>query len=460
MNVNLLSPIGLLALTALLVPIIIHLWRIKQGKTFKVGSISLMGESAASNAKSFVISNWLLLLLRCLLLAILAFLLAQPFLKGKPLTKQGGWILVEQQNLKTTYRNHRKTIDSLLNKGFEFRHLGFGFKPLSLKDTANAAVDSLPPLSHTSLLKQANHQLPNQYPIWIFAPKTTLGFEEPLPKLHLKIHWQAATSDTLSAYAKTFLNLNLKAQANGKAIIYQREKNVSAPAMQVLLHSDNPLDAKYVKAAINAIGDYLDQPINISGQNSFKPLDAVFWLANTEVPGSISKNLKTNAVLFKYAPGKTIAENSFISFGNTPIGDASSARILKRTTGKARGQILWEDGFGEALLTLQQQQQVHEYTFYSRFNPQWTDLVWKDQFVEVLFPLLYGQTNITFGFETQPTIAQVNEQPFASFESSKNNTVLISPRVNLDKYLWILAFLVFLAERWLTYRKPSDLKRA
>lgn len=457
---NLLYPIGLLALTALLVPIIIHLWRIKQGKTFKVGSISLMGESAASNARSLVIGDWLLLLLRCLLLAILALLLAQPFLKGKPLAKQGGWILVGQQNLKSTYQNHRKTIDSLLNKGFEFRQLGLGFKTLSLKDTANATTDSLPLLGYTSLLKQANHQLPNQYPVWIFAPKTALGFEEELPKLHLQIHWKTPPLDTLQSYSKSFLNLNLKAQASGHSIVYQREKASSTSPMKVLVYANNPLEAKYVRAAINAIGEYLDQPITIYSQSNKQPLDAIFWLADTDVSNNIRENLKDNGVLFKYAKGKTINENSLISFGNTSAGNAASAKLLKRIASQATGQTLWEDGFGEALLTVQQTQQVHEYTFYSRFNPQWTDLVWKDEFAEILFPLLYGKTNKQFGFDEQASLAQVNEQSIASFENSKDNPTLLSPNLNLDKYLWVFAFLVFLVERLLTYRKQTPLKQA
>lgn len=457
---NLLYPIGLLALTAILVPIIIHLWRIKQGKTLKVGSISLMGESAASNARSLVISDWLLLLLRCLLLMILAFLLAQPFLKGKPLTKQGGWILVEQQNLKTIYQNHRKTIDSLLNKGFEFRHLGLGFKALSLKDTSNVVTDSLPLLSYTSLLKQANHQLPNQYPVWIFAPKTALGFEEELPKLHLRVHWQAPPVDTKQSYHKSFLNLNLKAQTSDSTVIYQREKAPSVPAMQVLIHSNSALDYKYVKAAVNAIGEYLGQPITIYNQGSKQPLDAIFWLADTDVPVDIHKNLKANGVIFKYAKGKTIDENSSINFRNTSLNNTFSSKILKRVAAKETGKTLWEDGFGEAILTVQQTQQVNEYTFYSRFNPQWTDLVWKDEFAEVLFPLLYGQNNKQFGFEEAPSFAQMNEQPIASFKNIQDSPTLFSPNLNLDKYLWIAAFLVFLVERLLTYRKQTPLKRA
>lgn len=80
--------------------------------------------------------------------------------------------------------------------------------------------------------------------------------------------------------------------------------------------------------------------------------------------------------------------------------------------------------------------------------------------MEVLFPLLYGQTNQQFGFEEAPSQAQVNEQPLATFENSKDSPVLLSPNINLDRYLWAAAFLVFSIERLLTYRKQNPLKQA
>ena len=73
--------IGFLAATGIIVPLIVHLWNVKKGKTLKIGSIILLGESAKQSSKSFQIKDWLLFLLRSLLIIIIAFLLAEPFLK-------------------------------------------------------------------------------------------------------------------------------------------------------------------------------------------------------------------------------------------------------------------------------------------------------------------------------------------------------------------------------------------
>ena len=64
---QLLNPIWLFAIGGIVIPLIIHLWNIKKGKTLKVGSISLLGESSRQSAKSLKLIDLLLLFLRCLL---------------------------------------------------------------------------------------------------------------------------------------------------------------------------------------------------------------------------------------------------------------------------------------------------------------------------------------------------------------------------------------------------------
>jgi UDP-N-acetylglucosamine:LPS N-acetylglucosamine transferase len=57
------------ALAALSIPVIIHLWNIRPGKTLKVGSISLITEASKSTKRSFKLLDILLLIIRCLLLS-------------------------------------------------------------------------------------------------------------------------------------------------------------------------------------------------------------------------------------------------------------------------------------------------------------------------------------------------------------------------------------------------------
>jgi hypothetical protein len=115
--VQFLHPIGLLALAGLIVPLIIHLWNVKQGKTIKIGSIALLGESSRASSKSFKLNDWLLLVLRCLLLVLLAFILAQPYLK-KIISgnNKARWILVDKAIFPQVFKAHSKTIDSLIKR--------------------------------------------------------------------------------------------------------------------------------------------------------------------------------------------------------------------------------------------------------------------------------------------------------------------------------------------------------
>ncbi|MNQ87149.1 hypothetical protein D3C85_1023610 [compost metagenome] len=214
-----------MALASLVLPILIHLWRVKQGKTLKIGSISLLGESAAASSRNLKISQWLLFLLRCLFFILLAILIAKPYLKGKPFTQnKAGWILLDERNLKPIYLSHQKKIDSLLKKGYQLRHFGKGFKRLDWKDTVNTNFvndTTASPLNYTSLLKQANHSLPNRFPIWVFAPKYTAQLDYVLPTLHLAIHWQSLPlTDTANIKYTQFLGKTYKAALQGNAITY------------------------------------------------------------------------------------------------------------------------------------------------------------------------------------------------------------------------------------------------
>ena len=159
---QLLYPIGLFALAGLIIPVIIHLWSVKKGKTLKIGSIDLLGESANATSRSFRITDWLLFILRCLLLIIVGLMLAQPLFQKKISTKtQMGWILVDQNQFSTVYAIHQKSIDSLLKLGFELHDFNFGFKQFELKDSLQKTQGSA--LSYQSLFKKLNKTIPNGY---------------------------------------------------------------------------------------------------------------------------------------------------------------------------------------------------------------------------------------------------------------------------------------------------------
>jgi hypothetical protein len=65
-------------LFALAIPIAIHLWSRKKVRTIKVGSTQYITETKSKQSNSIQLNEWLLLALRCLIISILVFILAEP----------------------------------------------------------------------------------------------------------------------------------------------------------------------------------------------------------------------------------------------------------------------------------------------------------------------------------------------------------------------------------------------
>src|ERR1700709_2006379 len=109
----LLNPIWLYALAALSIPVAIHLWNVRPGKTLKVGSIALMNESAQKSSRSLKLHDILLLLVRCLLLALVALVSTMP-LWQKQINSSTikGWVLLPREHLKEGYGKFKPAIDS------------------------------------------------------------------------------------------------------------------------------------------------------------------------------------------------------------------------------------------------------------------------------------------------------------------------------------------------------------
>ncbi|MBT8277845.1 MAG: BatA domain-containing protein [Bacteroidia bacterium] len=85
------NPTYLWTLLGLIVPIAIHLWSKKEGRTIQVGSLKFLKASDSSQSSSIKLNEYLLLLTRLLLLLTLTLILAEPQLKAK------------HQNVKLTY---------------------------------------------------------------------------------------------------------------------------------------------------------------------------------------------------------------------------------------------------------------------------------------------------------------------------------------------------------------------
>lgn len=452
-----LYPIGLLALAGLIIPVIIHLWSVKQGKTIKIGSIALLGVSSRASAKSFKINDWLLLLLRCLLLALLVFILARPYLKKITLAgRQTGWILLDKATFRQVFNSNRKTIDSLLKKSYEIHDFNVGFKALTLKDTADDQTKQANNLNYTALLNAANHFIPPSANVYLFANRRLIHFGDELPTLHYRLNWIPLNqTDTLSSWIANYAGKKYEAKSNPSNTTYEDLNSGDERLINITIHqAPGTADGKYLIAALKAIGSFTNRKIIINPPA--EKADIGFWLSGDAVTANFKSSITTNGTLFQYENGKVITEPSFIKLDNRHI------KLSKRIASTNSAEKVWSDGFGNAILTDEKTSTLHIFHFYSRFNPQWNELVWDGLFVKALMPVVISAENMAnFGFENNPAdqrrvSARQNDVFQVKKTASKTKITINKP---LEPLFWIAALLIFVTERILSFiKKPNDVK--
>ena len=445
-----LYPIGLLALAGIIIPLIIHLWNVKQGKTLKIGSIALLGESSRASSKSFKINDWLLLLLRCLLILLTAFILAQPFLKKVVPAKNTGWILVEKSNFPELFRDNRKTIDSLTKLGYEIHDFNAGFNPISLKDTANTDTQEANSLNYTSLLKQLNTLLPPGSTVYLFADRRLNTIGSKLPETTYKLNWQTLNqADTISSWITYYAGKKYEAKSNPSATVYTAVNNDVPPLRVAIYEPSGNADKKYLIAALNAISGFSGRrlELNPTGKTAIG-----FWLSDEPVTANFKSAIDTNGTLFQYEKGKVIAENSFLNIGGKKIP------LTKRIEAPKSLNKIWTDGFGNSILARERNNNSNNFHFYSRLNPQWNQLVWDEVFVKALMPVVLDDEKAEdFGFENNPA----EQRRFALNQNGFNEVSKTATAINttqnepLGAIFWVIAFIIFVAERILSFRKKT-----
>ena len=101
-----LNPIALWALLGICIPVIIHFWNGKQGKTIAWAAMGFLDEVDKRVSKGLKFENWLVLLLRVLIISLLVLLLSQLFWFGKSETSENRLVhvLTGEKKLWEEYR--------------------------------------------------------------------------------------------------------------------------------------------------------------------------------------------------------------------------------------------------------------------------------------------------------------------------------------------------------------------
>ena len=495
---NFISPLWLFAIAAVSIPITIHLWNIRPGKTLKVGSISLISATSRKQSRSFNLLDILLLLLRCLMLCLLAFFLALPYYKQLvPAVKNKGWLLFPAADIKEIDQKFKPLIDSLLKEGYEPHDFKSGFPlvdiPKALADTAKTVDAAI--MDYWELLRQLDSRAPSSLPVYLITPGTVENFEGKRPELALNIHWKIyAPTDSskkwihgawftadktihaiqgISKASGTFYSnqtFNPAEQKNspfivdadsGKPVISLKHSDqkpviIDTAALTIDVFADNDkVDRHYLKAVLQTIGRFsqhnlLIRPYNALINDKTKG-NWLFWLSEKPLNNSVITQFKN---ILLYQPGKAVAVSSWISaedrYAVTP--GSQLIPLYKVIDGKNyNGELIWQDGFGDPVLGREVNDNTKVYSFYSRFNPSWSDLVWNAGFPKMMLRLVLDDRSLNDSKYDRRIIdaKQIQPQKIIKVKSSLRSVTILK---DMSPIFWILLVLSILTERWLAHK--------
>jgi hypothetical protein len=479
----------LYAIAGIAIPVIVHLWNNKRVKTLKIGSIRFLELTTGKQARSRTLSELLLLLLRCLLLIVLAVLLARPYWKQTTeAAKEKGWLLMEKKDLPETYSRFKPVIDSLLNKDYELHYFDPGFAKAELQDALKKDIISADTASsYRTLFHAADQYAATGIPFYIFSTNNITRFKGQRPVSSRTVHWEAYTKKdsianwiqqarigstdsiyitagrsrpTSTAYMHevfpkapqrgTEYEIGVNNGQLSAAMPGQSPISVDTATTRVAIYTDKYIrDSRYLRAAIEAIQQFSGHKMRLSITDSKHELPAkpdwLFWLSDQPAP---LNNTALN--VFVYAEEKGLTANSWIKTGEKANGEEEHIFISKLSAGSLadQAQVIWQDGFGKPVLTLENKSGNKVYRFFSHFDPAWNDLVWDHSFPSLLLDLILGEKPDDSEHDRR-VIDQEQIKPvqMPGANNHNNNTYT---SIDLTKACWLILFIIFIIERMIS----------
>lgn len=325
-------PLGLLALGALLAPLLLHLVR-RPVRVVKVGSLRQI-EHERRAVRSLRWDDRVLLLLRCALLAALALALAG--LHWRPVsTPPARWLLLAPGATLDAAGQAEWT--RLQAEGFSPRRLAAEFPalttvPMSAATATGVATDAW------SLLRELDARLPSGSQAVVFGPTRADRFPGTRPTLtHVRVRWQATPEPPgADAAAPAPVRVGLVAAPN-------REE-----------------DARYLRAALTVAGATF-----ATGDDT---PEWVFQLGEIALPPSWQERVRQGARLITDAPDAAAPTrvSSWFDSGGTAVH-------LRQRVALEAGVPVWRDSRGDPLYSEAPYEKGVHGRFALRFNPEWSD---------------------------------------------------------------------------------------
>ena len=274
---GLLFPYFLAGLVALALPIIIHLWSKSTRKSVDFGSIRFLKETETKTMRSIMPSQWLLLLLRIILVGLLVLLMAEPFVSRK---------IVE---VDTMYLVDPKYKDLTWFQSFKYS--------LSENEKAFWLVKDYPALEEEVTEETTDYwQLLSNPPSLnakkavVISPLMVKDFPSAKASFPVKYEWIKLPVNPLS---KSLLSVQKNEQSfqvnttfdEWKTFYSLEETSVAEPiAISYYLESSPKFELYKIifETALNTLNEL--SLLTISQASSIADADWIFWLSKEELP--------------------------------------------------------------------------------------------------------------------------------------------------------------------------------
>jgi hypothetical protein len=467
--VELLSPLALTALSSLAVPLAIHLLSRHYAQVIKVGSIKFLKAAVPSAFRRFALSEWGLLVLRLLLLALATLALARPILHARLETRSApGWVLVSPDIWQRTTDPHLyHCIDSLCAIGYEAHLLLPGFPALPPDSVAAE------PIELWSMLEELDHLLPQDTRLVVLTGEQVALLRGMRPTLSREVIWLTfahAEKKTWVQCAKyvgkdsvwivlgeshrdySRFQTKLISRFEAEHERYILPPPAPAPHIAIFFDEPNSHDATYLRYALQAIRQqfFFDFQLTVrpsQDSTAFRSSpDILFWLSERALPPSLT----SAPLLLRYGGSRPSSLQSVIAL---PHGE--QLKLSQKASDTLRGNALWTDGFGAPILEQRRTAHGTEYIFYSRFSPDWNQLVLSPIFPEWIAQLVLHELRQPYEHDLRRTtnLQRLPHHARLPQPSLSAPAATTAPHTPLALPLWIFVTILFIIERALAHQR-------
>ena len=233
---NFTQPVMLWGMLAIAIPVFIHIWNKKKGIVIEWATTQWLLDKSQQQHRGIRLDNILLLILRCLLIILLAFLLSQPIIKLFDQTQSTKKIhLVEPVG--NVIENYRFELETALKNGEQVYWISAS--PVSISN-----LSSLPEKKETDILliqKSVNNLARNGEELNLYLTNT----------------------QELAAVPAIYVPGHFRLHAVNNPVAKAMPDFRKMPQVNVLLDYSSPTERQTVRAALNALVSVYAFPLAI-----------------------------------------------------------------------------------------------------------------------------------------------------------------------------------------------------